>query len=82
MNLLNYENNSDRLLIILLYLSFQVIYTVLNYTQIVVTVEVFDPRSGEQNTTNIFHLTFSSPEIVPEVFPKTYNGKVFSWNFK
>lgn len=50
-----------------------VIYTELNYMQIVVTAQVTDATSGEHNTTNVFYYTYSKPERVPTVVPKTYH---------
>lgn len=50
-----------------------VIYTKMNYMEIVVTAEVFDAASGGHNTTNVFYYTYSDAEQVPEVIPKTYH---------
>lgn len=50
-----------------------VIYTELNYMQIVVMAEVYDSVSGKPNTTNMFYYTYSKPERVPTVVPKTYH---------
>lgn len=50
-----------------------VIYTEMNYMQIVVIAEVFDASSGQHNTTNVFYYTFSDTDQVPEVIPKTYH---------
>lgn len=54
-------------------LTAHVVYTELNYMQIVVTAEVFDAASGQHNTTNMFYYTYSKDERVPAVVPKTYH---------
>ncbi|XP_046392966.1 acyl-coenzyme A thioesterase 9, mitochondrial-like [Ischnura elegans] len=56
----------------LLGLSAYVCYTEQNYMQISVYAEVFDPRSGTNVTTNDFHYTFSIPEELPAIIPKSY----------
>jgi hypothetical protein len=35
---------------------------------------VFDPKTGQHNTTNQFHYTYELPDQVPKLFPKTYDG--------
>lgn len=52
----------------------KIIYTELNYMQIVVVAEVRDPGTKQQFTSNTFYYTYSIPdETVPVVLPKTYN---------
>ncbi|XP_065350566.1 acyl-coenzyme A thioesterase 9, mitochondrial-like [Cloeon dipterum] len=48
-------------------------YTESNYLQIVCHAEVFDPRTGQHNTTNQFHYTYETPDQVPKLYPKTYD---------
>lgn len=50
-----------------------VIYTEMNYIEIVVVTETFDASSGNHNTTNVFYYTYSTAEKVPQVIPKTYH---------
>lgn len=57
----------------LLQMRAHVIYTKLNYQQIVVTAEVTDPTSGRVDTTNVFYYTYKSTEAVPRVVPRTYH---------
>lgn len=49
------------------------LYTEQNYMEIVVVAEVFDPKSGDHTTTNVFYYTFSNVEKVPQIFPRTYH---------
>ncbi|XP_046988504.1 acyl-coenzyme A thioesterase 9, mitochondrial-like [Schistocerca americana] len=56
----------------LLRMNSLVTYTECNYVQITVYAEVFDPRGGQQNTTNVFHYTYEMPEEVPQIIPKSY----------
>lgn len=42
--------------------------------QIVVYADVYDPHTGVNNTTNMFHYTYQSPEPVVPVIPKSYHG--------
>ncbi|XP_023700947.2 acyl-coenzyme A thioesterase 9, mitochondrial isoform X1 [Paramormyrops kingsleyae] len=56
----------------LLLLSSQVCYTEGKYIQVRVHTEVLDPETRQHNTTNIFHFTFSFPQDVRAVIPKTY----------
>ncbi|XP_035692584.1 acyl-coenzyme A thioesterase 9, mitochondrial-like [Branchiostoma floridae] len=56
----------------LLFMSSEVVYTRDQYLQVRVHAEVVDPKTGEHETTNIFHFTFSSPLPFPKVLPKTY----------
>ncbi|KAJ8403289.1 hypothetical protein AAFF_G00355060 [Aldrovandia affinis] len=56
----------------LLLLSSQVCYTQDKYIQVRVHTEVLDPLSRQHHTTNVFHFTFSSPEEVPAIMPRSY----------
>lgn len=50
-----------------------VLYTEMNYMEIVVLAEIFDPITGTFTTSNSFYYTFSVPEhILPQIVPKTY----------
>lgn len=51
-----------------------VVYTHLNYMEIVVIADTIEPgdRDGHNKTTNTFYYTYSNPETVPEIIPKTY----------
>lgn len=51
----------------------QVVYTQLNYMQILVYVEVYNSVTGENDTTNTLHFTFQVPELVNECIPQTYH---------
>lgn len=50
-----------------------VIYSQVNYMEIVVVAEVFDAATGGHTTTNVLYYTYSDTVHVPEVFPKTYH---------
>lgn len=54
-----------------------VLYTELNYMEIVVIAEVFDPISGSQTTSNSFYYTYSISEPLPQVLPKTYHESMW-----
>ncbi|XP_078693239.1 acyl-coenzyme A thioesterase 9, mitochondrial-like [Branchiostoma floridae x Branchiostoma belcheri] len=56
----------------LLFMSSEVVYTKGQYLQVRVHAEVVDPKTGEHETTNIFHFSFSSPQPIPKVLPRTY----------
>ncbi|KAM4795685.1 acyl-coenzyme A thioesterase 9, mitochondrial [Rhinophrynus dorsalis] len=56
----------------LLFLSSQVCYTEGNYIQVRVHSEIFDPKTHERKTTNIFHFTYMSESEVPKLVPKSY----------
>lgn len=46
----------------------------MNYMQIVVVAEVYDPVHNQQYTSNTFYYTYSiADETVPTVLPKTYS---------
>lgn len=49
-----------------------VIYTDVNYVEIVVMTEAFDPAKGNTKTTNTFFYTYSTAEKVPQIIPRTY----------
>ncbi|KAG5890384.1 hypothetical protein JTB14_029748 [Gonioctena quinquepunctata] len=51
----------------------QVVYTQMNYMQIVVHVETYNPISGKNDSTNTFHFTFQVPELVHECLPTSYH---------
>lgn len=52
----------------------KVIYTEMNYMQIVVVAEVNDPATNQKYTSNTFYYTYSIPDDkVPTVLPKTYS---------
>ncbi|XP_070072171.1 acyl-coenzyme A thioesterase 9, mitochondrial isoform X2 [Drosophila takahashii] len=50
-----------------------VVYTNLNYVQIMTVADVLDPYTGKQVTANAFHYTFSAPDAVTEVLPRSYH---------
>ncbi|KAM7364250.1 acyl-coenzyme A thioesterase 9, mitochondrial-like isoform 1-T2 [Cochliomyia hominivorax] len=50
-----------------------VVYTEVNYLQMMTVADIIDPATGNQLTSNVFYYTFSSPEEVPEVLPRSYH---------
>lgn len=50
-----------------------VVYTEVNYMEIIVVAEVFDAITGGHTTTNVFYYTYSTAEDVPAIYPKTYH---------
>ncbi|XP_072388736.1 acyl-coenzyme A thioesterase 9, mitochondrial-like isoform X2 [Diabrotica undecimpunctata] len=50
-----------------------VVYTQLNWIQILVYVEVYNSVTGDNDTTNTLHFTFQVPELVHECIPQTYH---------
>lgn len=60
----------------LISMSAHVLYTELNYMEIVVIAEVFDPITGTQSTTNSFYYTYSIDQTLPQVIPKTYHEAI------
>ena len=56
----------------LLFLSSQIVYTRDRYLQTRVHAEVLDPRTGDVDTTNVFHFHFQSKQDFAEVVPMTY----------
>lgn len=57
----------------LLKMHAHVVFTQMHYMQITVYAETWDVLSKQTTTTNSFHFTYEVPEVLPEVFPKTYN---------
>lgn len=57
----------------LLFLSSQVVYTRDQDLHVKVHAEVVNPTTGSHDTTNIFHFTFTTENvIIPTVMPKSY----------
>ena len=56
---------------------FQVVFTKGPHLQVKVHAEVVHPKTGGNETTNIFHFTFTTSEgvDVQTVMPKSYAGK-------
>ncbi|EDV52943.2 LOW QUALITY PROTEIN: uncharacterized protein Dere_GG11816 [Drosophila erecta] len=54
-----------------------VVYTEENYLQIMTVAEVLDAYTGSRVTTNAFHYTFSAPEPVTEVLPRSYHDTMW-----
>lgn len=51
-----------------------VVYTEMNFIQIVVINETYDAASGEHKTTNVFYYTYSIEGApAPQIIPRTYN---------
>lgn len=50
-----------------------VVYTEMNFIEIVVINETFDAVSGEHTTTNAFYYTYSCDAPVQQIIPRTYN---------
>lgn len=57
----------------LLKMHAHVVYTELNFIQVIVYAETYNPVSGKNDTTNSFHLTCEVPEMVNQVMPLTYH---------
>lgn len=57
----------------LLKMHAHVIFTDMNFMEVVVVNETFDAISGDHTTTNVFYYTYSTLERVPQVIPKTYH---------
>lgn len=57
----------------LIHMYAHVVFTQMQYIQITVYVETFDPQTGQSDTTNVVHFTYEVPEIVKEVYPRTYH---------
>ncbi|KAJ8911734.1 hypothetical protein NQ315_003634, partial [Exocentrus adspersus] len=49
-----------------------IVYTHLNFLQIMVFVEVYIPTSSKRYTSNTIHFTYQVPEVVNEILPLTY----------
>lgn len=56
----------------LIHMHASVVYTQMQFIQITVYVETFDPNTGRGDTTNTLHLTYEVPEMVKQVYPRTY----------
>lgn len=56
----------------LIHMQAHVIYTEVNYMEIVVIADVVDHTTKEGKTTNSFYYTYSTHERVAKVMPKTY----------
>jgi acyl-coenzyme A thioesterase 9 len=56
----------------LISMNAHVLYTELNYMEIVVIADIFDPIDGSQSTTNQFYFTYSVDNTLPQVIPNTY----------
>ncbi|XP_075214945.1 acyl-coenzyme A thioesterase 9, mitochondrial-like [Lycorma delicatula] len=54
-------------------MSGKVTYTENRFMQITIYAEVLDPFTSKLTTTNVFHYTYESSNIVPSVFPATYS---------
>lgn len=50
-----------------------VVYTEMNYIEIVVVNETYDAMTGEHTTSNTFYYTYSCDGRVPQIIPRTYN---------
>ncbi|KAK9869127.1 hypothetical protein WA026_002883 [Henosepilachna vigintioctopunctata] len=57
----------------LIQMEAHVVYTHLQYYQIIVFVKVLDPIKGQTSKSNTFHFTFESPDLVKQVYPKSYH---------
>ncbi|XP_043651835.1 acyl-coenzyme A thioesterase 9, mitochondrial isoform X1 [Drosophila teissieri] len=57
-----------------------VVYTKENYLQIMTVAEVLDAYTGSRVTTNAFHYTFSAPDPVTEVLPRSYHDTMWYIN--
>lgn len=52
----------------------QIVYTTGPYIQVAVSAEKLTSGSGQRETSNLFHFTFSSPDSKPlQVLPRTYS---------
>lgn len=50
-----------------------VVYTEVNYVQMMTVADVIDSATGDQLTSNVFYYTFSAPDKVAEVLPRSYH---------
>lgn len=50
-----------------------VVYTEMNFIEIVVINETYDAISAEHTTTNVFYYTYSCDAPAPQIIPRTYN---------
>lgn len=58
-------------------MSAHIIYTEMNYMQIVVVSEAKDLASGHQSITNYFYYTYTAPERVLQIIPRTYHEAIW-----
>lgn len=49
-----------------------VVYTQVRYVQITVYVDSWDSSFAQTSTTNVFNFTYEVNDVVPEVYPNTY----------
>lgn len=61
----------------LISMSAHVLYTELNFMEIVVLAEVLDPITGKLTTSNSFYYTYSIAEPLLQVIPKTYHEAIW-----
>lgn len=54
---------------------FQVVYTELNYAQILVHCELLDIMTNKMFTTNVFNYTYEYKGVLQNVVPQTYRGE-------
>lgn len=57
----------------LLKMHAHVVYTEMNFIEIVVINETYDAISAEHTTTNVFYYTYQCDAPVPQIIPRTYN---------
>lgn len=50
-----------------------VVFTQMQFFQIAVYVETFNPSTGKNDTTNTFNFTYEVPDLVKEVIPNSYH---------
>ncbi|XP_013102796.2 acyl-coenzyme A thioesterase 9, mitochondrial [Stomoxys calcitrans] len=50
-----------------------VVYTEVNYVQMMTVADVIDSGTGDQLTSNVFYYTFAAQDEVPEVLPRSYH---------
>lgn len=56
----------------------QIIYTQGKYMQIGVFCEVFDKKTGQHDTTSVYHFTYETDDdVLPEIWPKTYQEAIW-----
>ncbi|KAJ8961189.1 hypothetical protein NQ318_008872 [Aromia moschata] len=57
----------------LIQLHAYVVFTQMNFMQLMIFAETFDPTTGNSDQTNTFHFTYEVPELVNECVPLTYH---------
>lgn len=57
----------------LIKMNAHVIFTDVNYMEIVVVTETFDAATGSRTMTNEFYYTYLTQEPVPQIIPRTYH---------